>query len=135
MQKVQRPDSKTDVLGSTEVQGKAQANRQGEQDTAKVFMSGNSQAVRLPKAYRFDADIDTLDIQKVGDSIVLTPTSSTENGWAKRVNAVFDALAATHDDSEAGTDLDLLVEAEDIPPQEREAIDFHEDWAGKGWTK
>lgn len=53
----------------------------GEQHTAKVFMSGNSQAVRLPKAFRFAADIDTLEIQKVGDSLVLTPKKLTNNVW------------------------------------------------------
>ncbi|CAB9545181.1 hypothetical protein BROOK1789C_2230, partial [Bathymodiolus brooksi thiotrophic gill symbiont] len=38
---------------------------------AKVFQSGNSQAVRLPKAMRFD--VDEVEIKKVGESIVLTP--------------------------------------------------------------
>ncbi|SMN15660.1 VapB protein (antitoxin to VapC) [uncultured Candidatus Thioglobus sp.] len=38
---------------------------------AKVFQSGNSQAVRLPKAMRFD--VDEVEIKKVGGSIVLTP--------------------------------------------------------------
>ena len=61
--------------------------------TAKVFMSGNSQAVRLPKAYRFSADIDTLDIQKVGDSIVLTPKQTQVNVWDEFVQGLagFDA--------------------------------------------
>ncbi len=48
-------------------------------DTAKVFMSGNSQAVRLPKEYRFD--VDTLTIQKIGDSVILTPTTPVINPW------------------------------------------------------
>ena len=38
-------------------------------DIAKVFMSGRSQAVRLPKAYRFDTNEVT--IEKVGDAVVL----------------------------------------------------------------
>ncbi|SEA96452.1 antitoxin [Rubrimonas cliftonensis] len=40
-------------------------------DTAKVFMSGRSQAVRLPKAYRVDAA--EMTIERVGDTLVLRP--------------------------------------------------------------
>ena len=41
-------------------------------DTAKVFMTGRSQAVRLPKAYRFDAS--EVLIEKLADgSVVLRP--------------------------------------------------------------
>lgn len=37
--------------------------------TAKVFQSGNSQAVRLPKAFRLQAD--EVEIFRRGDEIVL----------------------------------------------------------------
>jgi antitoxin VapB len=37
--------------------------------TARVFRSGNSQAVRLPKEYRFDTD--EVEIFRRGDEIVL----------------------------------------------------------------
>jgi antitoxin VapB len=40
-------------------------------DTAKVFMSGRSQAVRLPKAYRVDAV--EMTIERAGDALVLRP--------------------------------------------------------------
>ena len=40
-------------------------------DVAKVFMSGRSQAVRLPKAYRVDAS--EMTIERVGDAIILRP--------------------------------------------------------------
>jgi antitoxin VapB len=40
-------------------------------DTAKVFMSGRSQAVRLPKEYRFKDD--EVLIKRVGDAVVLLP--------------------------------------------------------------
>lgn len=46
--------------------------------TAKVFMSGRSQAVRLPKEFRVDAT--ELAIRKDGDSIILTPINSD---WAR----------------------------------------------------
>ncbi len=38
-------------------------------DTAKVFMTGRSQAVRLPKAYRFDTS--EVSIEKLADGSVL----------------------------------------------------------------
>lgn len=38
--------------------------------TAKVFKSGNSQAVRIPKEYSIDES--EMYIQKVGNSIILT---------------------------------------------------------------
>ena len=39
-------------------------------DTAKIFKSGNSQAVRLPKAYQFDTT--EVHIYRRGDEIILT---------------------------------------------------------------
>jgi antitoxin VapB len=38
-------------------------------DTAKVFMNGKSQAVRLPKSYRFNCD--EVAVKKVGDIVML----------------------------------------------------------------
>ncbi len=40
-------------------------------EKAKVFETGRSQAVRLPKKYRFS--VDEVVIQKVGNSLILTP--------------------------------------------------------------
>lgn len=42
--------------------------------TAKVFMNGRSQAVRIPSEYRFAED--ELFINKIGDTLMLTPKSS-----------------------------------------------------------
>ena len=39
--------------------------------TARIFNNGNSQAVRLPKEYRFDED--EVIIKKVGDMVILLP--------------------------------------------------------------
>ncbi len=39
--------------------------------TAKLFPNGQSQAVRLPKEYRFDGD--RVFIQRVGRAVVLLP--------------------------------------------------------------
>ena len=42
-------------------------------ETTKIFMSGRSQAVRLPKAYRLEGT--DVFIKKVGNAIVLIPES------------------------------------------------------------
>ena len=39
---------------------------------ANLFVNGGSQAVRLPKAFRFDGVSEVL-LKKVGDSVILTP--------------------------------------------------------------
>ena len=56
-------------------------------DTAKVFMTGRSQAVRLPKEYRFDTDEVTIERQ--GDAVILRPKLTKEQWWA-RMEAVLD---------------------------------------------
>ncbi len=40
-------------------------------ETTKIFMVGRSQAVRIPKKYRFKAS--EVEIRREGDSIVLSP--------------------------------------------------------------
>jgi antitoxin VapB len=45
-------------------------------DTAKLFQSGRSQAVRLPKAYRFDGD--EVAIKHLGSAVLLLPL---DNPW------------------------------------------------------
>jgi antitoxin VapB len=40
-------------------------------ETAKVFTTGRSQAVRIPKRFRFKTDV--LLIRKQGNSVILTP--------------------------------------------------------------
>ncbi len=73
---------------------------------ARVFQSGNSQAVRLPKEFRLSAD--QVEIFRQGNDIVLRerpPGAVT----------IFDALARLPDDFMAdGRD--------DSPPQERESL-------------
>jgi len=44
-------------------------------DTAKLFSSGRSQAVRLPKQYRFEGD--SVLIKRVGRAVVLLPRRAT----------------------------------------------------------
>lgn len=52
-------------------------------DTAKVFQSGRSQAIRLPKEYRFDGT--QVFIKKVGEAVILMPY---REGW----QTLFDSL-------------------------------------------
>ncbi|RYE87107.1 MAG: antitoxin [Hyphomicrobiales bacterium] len=47
---------------------------------AKVFQSGNSQAVRLPKDFRFD--VDEVEISREGDAVILRPKLDTSRPWA-----------------------------------------------------
>ena len=42
--------------------------------TARVFTNGRSQAVRIPKEFRFD--VDEVYVNKIGDTLILTPTKS-----------------------------------------------------------
>jgi antitoxin VapB len=73
---------------------------------ARVFQSGNSQAVRLPKEFRLN--VDQVEIFRRGDEIVLreTPTSAA---------AIFDALTELPPDFMADG-------REDTPAQERESF-------------
>ena len=58
-------------------------------DTAKIFKSGNSQAVRLPKAYQFD--VSEVQIFRRGDEIVLRRKP-------KNLAKAFEILAEMSDD-------------------------------------
>jgi len=70
--------------------------------TAKVFMSGNSQAVRLPKKFRVSGT--EVEVFRRGDEIVLREKS---RGMAR----AFEIIAGLPD-----------FEREDGPPQEREGL-------------
>jgi antitoxin VapB len=43
--------------------------------TAKVFKSGNSQAVRIPKEFQLESD--EVEIRRRGDVLILRPKSSS----------------------------------------------------------
>ena len=61
--------------------------------TAKPFMSGRSQAVRIPKHYRLENT--ELVINQIGDSLVITPKTSLKK-------AFFEGIAMLPDDFLAG---------------------------------
>jgi antitoxin VapB len=52
----------------------------------KVFKSGNSQAVRLPKEYRLD--VDSVKINKIGNLLVLIPENDP---WINFIDGVNEA--------------------------------------------
>jgi antitoxin VapB len=72
--------------------------------TAKVFKSGNSQAVRLPKEFRFDAP--EVEIFRRGDEVVLREKRRT----IERILELFAQLPPEID------------ERDNRPPQEREGL-------------
>ncbi len=53
---------------------------------ARVFQSGNSQAVRLPKEFRFD--VDEVEVVREGDAIILRPRQKDDVRWASVKAAV-----------------------------------------------
>lgn len=53
--------------------------------TASVFMSGRSQAVRIPKAFWLDAE--RVEIRRRGRDVVLTPIAR-EDQWANMKEAI-----------------------------------------------
>jgi antitoxin VapB len=73
---------------------------------ARVFRSGNSQAVRLPKEFRLS--VDEVEIFRRGNDLVLRPQP-------KEGTAIFDALASLPEDFMEGG-------RRDEPPQDREPL-------------
>ena len=57
--------------------------------TAKLFMNGRSQAVRLPKGFRFEGE--EVLVKKVGDAVVLLPL---RHSW----ETLYGSLSAFTDD-------------------------------------
>jgi len=74
-----------------------------EHQIAKIFMNGRSQAVRLPKEFRFDTD--EVYITKQGSSVIITEKKPT---W----DEFFDSKPVFNDD--------FLKDRLDSKPQERD---------------
>lgn len=80
--------------------------------TAKLFMSGRSQAIRLPAKLRMQAQ--EVRIEQIGNGFWLQPQTTVSNNlglWLQDFFACTDALPA-----------DFLADRQDTPAQER-------DWA------
>ena len=76
--------------------------------TAKIFMTGRSQAVRLPKEFRFEGS--QVKIRREGNAVVLEPMSSD---WAW-----LDALPDTVDSDFVDSVLDRPTKQQDRPDLE-----------------
>lgn len=72
---------------------------------ARIFMNGRSQAVRLPKEFRFSCD--EVLIRKMGDDLILTPRHGS---W----DTFFKATPLPSDD--------FMTDRENLPPQIREDL-------------
>jgi antitoxin VapB len=81
-----------------------------EKDKAKVFMTGRSQAVRIPAEYRFHSSEVSIRRDQASGDIILSEGPGT---WAD----VFAALDAT------GVRDGFLVERDTRPAEERPALD------------
>ena len=73
-------------------------------ETAKLFQNGQSQAVRLPKAFRLPGD--KVYIKKVGNAVILLPL---QQPW----ETLFESLQLFSDD--------FMDERNQPPQQQREA--------------
>lgn len=62
--------------------------------TAKVFMTGRSQAVRIPRQFRFDSA--EVFVRRRGDSLVLTPANRKVSAYGG-LRAKISAIAADFD--------------------------------------
>jgi antitoxin VapB len=72
-------------------------------DTAKIFMSGRSQAVRLPKEFRFEGT--EVRITRVGNGVLLEPVQPAVQSLAEW----FAAMDAHFTD-------DFMADGRDQPP-------------------
>jgi antitoxin VapB len=55
--------------------------------TAKVFMSGNSQAIRLPKEFRVEGK--EVNIQKEKEGIYIYPLEKKQDAFIKALEGIF----------------------------------------------
>jgi len=53
-------------------------------ETAKLFQNGKSQAVRLPKEFRFDSD--RVYVKKMGNAVILLPYGAP---WQSLVDSLY----------------------------------------------
>ena len=74
--------------------------------TAKVFENGRSQAVRLPKKFRFN--VEEVVVQQLGDAVLLVPKESLWQTFMDGVNSF------TSDIFENGRDQGVHEERENI---------------------
>ena len=67
-------------------------------ETAKIFENGRSQAVRLPKKFRFNTD--EVVIQQLGEAVILVPKESMWQTFLEGLDSFTDDIF--EDDREQG---------------------------------
>lgn len=75
-------------------------------ETAKVFENGRSQAVRLPKRFRFD--VDEVVVQQLGGAVLLVPKKALWDTFMDGVNSFTDDIFADGRQQEAQEERDTL---------------------------
>ena len=83
----------------------------GPRKTARVFMNGRSQAVRLPKEFRFDAD--RVAIRREGRHVVLSPMFKDWDDYFRNSTPLPDDFEAATPEMRRG----------ELPLEEREPFD------------
>ena len=82
-----------------------QGSQMAETGTAKIFKHGRSQAVRIPKEYRFSCD--EVLIEREGERVILTPRPQSWRDYFARASRFSD---------------NYPEHVADTPPQEREKL-------------
>lgn len=78
-------------------------------DTAKIFENGRSQAVRLPKKYRFEDD--EVIITKLGSAVLLIPKNKTYETFLNGLNSFSDDFM---DGGRSSNEADMTDERESL---------------------
>jgi antitoxin VapB len=77
--------------------------------TAKVFMSGRSQAVRLPQEFRFSSRV--VAVRKVGESLLLSPLYEDWQDYLENAPRIGDDFVR------------VMASREEPPLEQRESLD------------
>lgn len=75
-------------------------------ETAKLFENGRSQAVRLPKEFRFTGD--EVFVQRLGHAVMLYPKDATWETFLNGLNSFSEDFLADGRESEAPVERDTL---------------------------
>ncbi len=83
---------------------------------AKLFWNGRSQAVRLPKEFRFEGD--RVRVRRVDGGVLLEPVSEVEKESLKELFARMDAMGADPIFPEGRNGADLVAAMQASPSKE-----------------
>lgn len=75
---------------------------------AKLFRNGRSQAVRLPKEFRFDGSEVNIRRDPASGNVILSPRYESCQEWFARLDEL--------------TSDDFMIDRKDTPPQKRKKL-------------